>query len=117
MLPLSRVRRAGDFVFVSGTVSVDREGIIGRGDVAEQCRAILSDIRASLEMIGLSTSDIAKCNVYLADPVRDFAAMNEVYGCFFSEPYPTRTTVGAGFAVDALIEIEAVVYAPQEPRE
>ena len=64
------------------------------GDIRSETRRTLENIRAILEAAGSSLQDVVRVGVFLAD-ISDFAAMNEVYGEFFPEDPPARTTVGA----------------------
>ena len=82
------------------------------GDIAAQTRQALDNIGALLEAGGLSFADVVRTTVFLAD-MNDFAAMNEIYGDFFSEPYPARSTVQAArLPSDARIEIDAIAATP-----
>ncbi len=106
--PYSQGTAAGGIVFVSGQLGMDPDtGRLEEGVEAQASRA-LSNIRAVLAAGGLSTSDVVKTTVLLAD-MADFPAVNSVYAGFFSQPFPAR----AAFAVKALplgalVEIEAV---------
>ena len=69
--------------------SIPRPGNMVDGDIAVQTRRVLDNIGALLKAGGLSFADVVRTTVFLAD-MNDFAAMNEVYRTFFSEPYPAR---------------------------
>jgi 2-iminobutanoate/2-iminopropanoate deaminase len=108
--PYSQGRRAGGFLFVAGQVPFDVQGnLVGPG-IAEQTRAALQNVKAIVEAAGATLADVVKVNVYLTD-LGNFAAMNEVYRTFFSEPFPARTTVQAGL-LGFLVEIDAVAALP-----
>lgn len=78
------------------------------GSVQEQARQSLNNVKAILEEAGASMDQVVKTTVYLKD-MNDFAAVNEVYSTFFTEPYPARSAVEvARLPKDALVEIEAV---------
>lgn len=78
------------------------------GDIAAQTERVLKNIAAVLEAAGSSLDQVVKTLVFLAD-MNDFAAMNEVYGKFFTGAPPARSTVQAArLPKDALVEIEAV---------
>ena len=110
--PYSQGRRAGGFLFVSGQVPFDVQGnLVGPG-IAEQTRAALQNVKAIVEAAGATLADVVKVNVYLTD-LGNFAAMNEVYRTFFSEPFPARTTVQAGL-LGFLVEIDAVAALPDK---
>ncbi len=117
------IKRAGDFLFVSGTssrrpdnsfagVEVDALGTT-KLDIREQTRAVIENIRDILAAEGADLSHVVEISAYLVD-MNDFGAYNQVYGEFFDYDGPTRTTV----AVHQLphphlrIEIKAVAYHP-----
>jgi 2-iminobutanoate/2-iminopropanoate deaminase len=78
------------------------------GDIKAQTQRVLENIGALLETGGLSYANVVRTTVFLAD-MNDFAAMNDVYRTFFSEPYPARSTVQAArLPRDARIEIDAI---------
>jgi 2-iminobutanoate/2-iminopropanoate deaminase len=110
--PYSSALRAGQLFFVSGQVPFDpATGIMVEGDIAAQTRRVLQNVGALLEAGGLTFADVARTTVFLAD-MNDFAAMNEVYRTFFSEPFPARSTVQAArLPRDARIEIDAIAIA------
>ncbi len=111
--PYSPAVRAGDFIFVSGQVAIDpatNEFVLG--DVRQQTRLVLENIRRILEGCGASLADVVRCSVFLENAA-DFAAMNEVYAEFFGQHKPARTTVEAKFVASGLkIEIDCVAYKP-----
>lgn len=117
------IRRAGDFLFVSGTssrrpdnsfagVEVDELGAM-RLDIRVQTRAVIENIRDILASEGATLADCVEITAFLVD-MNDFAGYNEVWAEFFDESGPTRTTV----AVHQLphphlrIEMKAVAYRP-----
>ena len=110
--PYSAALRAGGLLFVSGQVPIDPStGAMVDGDIAAQTRQVLQNLSALLEAGGASLSDVVRTTVYLAD-MNDFAAMNEVYRSFFSEPYPARSTIQAArLPRDARVEIDAIATA------
>ena len=107
--PYSAALRAGQLLFVSGQVPFDpATGSLITGDIAAQTRRVLQNVGALLEAAGLSHAHVVRTTVFLAD-MNDFAAMNDVYREFFSEPYPARSTVQAArLPRDARIEIDAI---------
>jgi 2-iminobutanoate/2-iminopropanoate deaminase len=109
--PYSPVVGAGDLVFTSGQVAMDRAGVIVTGGVTEQTDQVLRNVAACLAAAGCRMDDVVKTTVFLAD-LADFPAFNEVYGRHFSRPYPARTTVQAGLAPGLLVEIEAIARRP-----
>jgi len=109
--PYSQAFRAGQFLFASGQIPTDpATGVIVGGDVAAQTRRVFANLAAVLKAADLSFSDVVKTTVFLAD-MNDFAAMNEVYGTFFKEPYPARATVQvARLPKDARVEIDLIAF-------
>jgi len=107
--PYSPAIRAGQLLFVSGQVPIDpATGRMVDGDIAAQTRRVFENIGALLTAGGRSFADVARTTVFLAD-MDDFAAMNEVYGQYFSEPYPARATVQvARLPKDARVEIAVI---------
>ena len=107
--PYSQAVRAGQLLFLSGQVPLDpASGNMVDGDVAIQTRRVLDNLRAILTTAGLTYSDVVRTTVFLAD-MNDFGVMNHVYGTYFSEPYPARSTVQvARLPKDARIEIDVI---------
>ena len=107
--PYSQGIAAGNTAYVSGQLPIDpATGEFAGPDIASQTRRSLQNVEAILAAQGMGMKDVVKTTVLLAD-IADFAAINEVYGEFFSAPYPAR----AAFQVAALpkgarVEIEAV---------
>lgn len=109
-IPLSHGFKAGNLVFTSGQVPIDPEtGEIVEG-IEAQTRQVLENVEAVLEAAGCSRRDVVKVTIFLAD-MRDFGAMNKVYGGFFSRPYPARSCVEARLANQNMrVEIEAIAH-------
>ena len=112
--PYSQAVRAGQFLFASGQIPTDpATGAIVGGDVAAQTRRVFDNLSAVLKAANLSFADVVKTTVFLAD-MNDFAAMNDVYGTFFKEPYPARATVQvARLPKDARVEIDLIAFGSQ----
>ena len=110
----SAALRAGNVLFVSGTVSVDAEGnLVGAGDLEAQTRQTLLNIERLLEAGGAGWEHVARMTYYLAD-VSQWASVGAVRREFLREPYPAGTAVEVSRLVDTdwLIEIEAVAILP-----
>ncbi|HEY1910090.1 MAG TPA: RidA family protein [Vicinamibacterales bacterium] len=107
--PYSQAVRAGQLLFMSGQVPLDpASGLIVSGDITAQAGRTLDNIKAVLTTAGLSFANVVRTTIFLAD-MNDFAAVNEVYGQYFSQPYPARVTVQvARLPKDALVEIDAI---------
>ncbi len=119
------VKRAGDFLIVSGTSSrrpdntiagaeVDAMGTT-RLDIRVQTRAVIENIRDILRHAGAELSDLVEITAYLVN-MNDFAGYNEVYGEVFGYDGPARTTVAVHQLPHPhlLIEIRAVAYKPEQ---
>ncbi|SMF64154.1 reactive intermediate/imine deaminase [Tistlia consotensis] len=105
-LPLSKLRRVGDTVYLSGELGFAADGSLPEG-IAAQTEQTLKNIAATLAGEGLALSDVVSATVYLTDR-SDFAAFNEVYRKHFAEPFPARTTLEAPLMIDAKIEITVI---------
>jgi 2-iminobutanoate/2-iminopropanoate deaminase len=111
--PYSPAVKAGGFIFVSGQVPVDpmTQQMVS-GDIRQETRRVLENIKLILEGCGASLADVVKCSVYLADGA-DFAGMNEVYAEYFGGAKPARTTVACRFALPGIrVEVDAIAYRP-----
>ena len=110
--PYSQAVVAGGFVFASGQIPIDpATGQFVEGGVAEQTRQVLRNLSEVLRAAGTGLERVVKTTVFLAD-MNDFAEMNEVYGSFFGENPPARSTVQAArLPRDARVEIDVVALA------
>lgn len=110
--PYSQAIRAAGLIFCSGQIPIDpKTGDFVSDDVAEQTEQVLRNLTAVLEAAGTTLNDVVKTTVFLAD-MNDFAAMNEVYGRYFSENKPARATVQAArLPRDARVEIDCIAIA------
>lgn len=106
--PYSQAIDAGAFVFVSGQIPVDpATGNIPEG-ISAQAAQSLKNLAAILDAAGLSTANVVKTTVFLAD-MADFAAMNAEYAKAFAEPFPARSAVAVReLPKGVLVEIEAI---------
>jgi 2-iminobutanoate/2-iminopropanoate deaminase len=116
--PYSQAIRAGSLLFVSGQIPIDPEtGAMVQGDIAAQTHRVFANLSAILEAGGSSLDRVLRTTVYLAD-MDDFAAMNEVYGTYFTAPAPARATIQAArLPRNARVEIDLIAslgaVAPQ----
>jgi 2-aminomuconate deaminase len=118
------IKRAGDFLILSGTSSRRPDNSIAGAqvdefgtthlDIREQTRAVLDNIRDILESAGAHLKDVVEVTTYLVN-MNDFAGYNEVYGEYFGYDGPARTTVAVHQLPHPhlLIEIRAVAYHPE----
>ena len=106
--PYSQGIAAGSTVYVSGQLPIDpATGAMPEGIQAQTAQA-LKNITNILAEQGMTLDNVVKTTVFLAD-LADFVPMNEVYGQFFSQPYPARSAVQvAKLPKDAPIEIESI---------
>lgn len=117
------IRRAGDFLFVSGTSSRRTDNTIAGAkadalgtttlDIREQTRVVIENIKDILASEGATLSDVVEISSYLVN-MNDFGGYNQVYGEYFDVTGPTRTTVAVHQLPHPhlLIEIKAVAYKP-----
>ena len=107
--PYSQAVKAGGFVFASGQLALDpATGKLVEGDIREQTERVLKNLSAVLTAAGSSMDRAVKTTVFLKN-MADFPAMNEVYGHFFTNAPPSRSTIEAAhLPKDALIEIDVV---------
>jgi 2-iminobutanoate/2-iminopropanoate deaminase len=112
--PYSQAVVAGGLVFASGQIPLDpRTGEFVAGGIREQTEQVMRNLSAVLEAAGSGLERVLKATVYLAD-MADFAEMNEVYGGFFREEPPARSTVQAArLPRDARVEIDVIALAGQ----
>jgi 2-iminobutanoate/2-iminopropanoate deaminase len=107
--PYSQAVKANGFVFLSGQIALDpKTQQIVEGSVALQTERVLANLKAIVEAAGSSLAHAVKTTVYLAD-MDDFAAMNEVYGRYFTTHPPARSTVGvARLPRNVRVEIDLI---------
>jgi 2-iminobutanoate/2-iminopropanoate deaminase len=110
--PYSQAIKSNGFVFASGQIPIIPEtGEFVAGGIAEQTEQVLNNLSRVLEAAGSGLNRVVKTTVFLAD-MEEFAAMNEVYGKFFSDEPPARATVEASrLPRDARVEIEAIALS------
>jgi aminoacrylate peracid reductase len=113
LAPYSSGTKAGNAVYVSGTLALDKDGkLVGAGDVKAQTRFVLESIKAVLEAAGGSLRDVTFNHIFLKD-LKDYAAMNEVYREYFPENPPARYCIRADLVKpEFLVEIASVAHVP-----
>lgn len=106
--PYSQAIDTGSFVYASGQIPIDpATGLIPEGIKAQTAQS-LANVKAILAEAGLTTANVVKTTVFLAD-MGDFAAMNEVYAEVFEAPYPARSAVAVReLPKQVLVEIEVI---------
>ena len=107
--PYSQAIQAGELLFCSGQIALDSlTGEMLHGDAAAQTERVMANIAAVLAAAGTGFDNVVKTTIFLVD-MSDFSAMNEVYGRFFSECKPARSTVAVkSLPRGALVEIEVI---------
>jgi 2-iminobutanoate/2-iminopropanoate deaminase len=110
--PYSQAIVHGGLVYTAGQIPLDPASMqIVEGDVAAQTERVMQNLSAVLEAAGASLQSVIKTTVFLSD-MNDFVAMNEVYGRWFGEHAPARSTVQvARLPRDARVEIECIAVA------
>jgi 2-iminobutanoate/2-iminopropanoate deaminase len=100
---------SGDLVFVSGQIPLDSAvGKLVEGDIGAQTKQSLENLKTILAAAGLGFAHVIKTTIFLTS-MGDFAAVNEVYKTYVSEPYPARSTIAvAALPMGAKVEIEMI---------
>jgi 2-iminobutanoate/2-iminopropanoate deaminase len=112
--PYSQAVRSGSFLFCSGQIPLDpKSGQIVPGDIAAQTRRVLDNIGAVLKAEDLTFDHLVKTTIYLTN-LGDFQTVNEVYGSYFEQDPPARSTIQvAALPKGANVEIEVIAIADQ----
>ena len=107
--PYSMAMEAGDLVFLSGQIPLDASTRkLVEGDISAQAKQSLENLKTILEAAGLGFGHVVKTTIFLVS-MADFAAVNEVYKAYMSEPYPARSTFAvAALPMGAKVEIEMI---------
>ena len=107
--PYSQAIKYNGLTIASGQIAIDpKTGILDTSSIENETLQILKNIDALLEAGNLKRDNILKCSIFLKD-MNDFNKVNEIYGSFFNEPYPSRETVEvARLPKDANIEISFI---------
>ena len=110
--PYSQAVRSGNFLFCSGQIPLDpKSGQIVSGDIATQTRRVLDNIGAVLKAEGLAFENIVKTTIFLTN-LDDFQTVNEIYGSYFKQEPPARSTVQvSALPKGAKVEIEVIAVA------
>lgn len=111
LAPYSPGTRAGNVIYVAGTLAMEPDGkIVGAGDARAQTRHVLEQVKSVIETGGGTLRDVAFVQIFLAN-LSDYAAMNEVYRQFFPANPPARFTIRADLVKpEFLVEIAAVAH-------
>ena len=112
--PYSQAIEVNGFVFASGQIPIDpATGEFVEGGIQEQTRQALTNASNILKKAGTDLAHVVKTTVFLSS-ISDFAAMNEIYAQFFTEPYPARSAVAVkDLPKGALVEVEVLAVKPE----
>jgi len=107
--PYSTAIENGDLLFISGQIPLDgATGKLVPGDVSAQARQSMENLKAILAAAGMSFANVVKTTIFLVD-MGDFAAVNEVYKSYVTEPFPARSTFAvAALPMGARVEVEMI---------
>ena len=110
--PYSQAVKLGEFIFASGQIAIDpTSGEIVQGDIKDQTRQVLKNLKAVLNAAGSSLERVVKATVFITN-MEEFASMNEVYAEFFTDQPPARACVEVSrLPKDVLVEIEAIAVS------
>lgn len=110
--PYSQAIRSGPLLFCAGQIPLDpRSGQMASDDISEQAKRVLENISAILRAANLNFGHVVKTTIFLTS-MDDFQTVNEVYGSYFRENPPARSTVAvAGLPKGAKVEIEIIAMA------
>jgi 2-iminobutanoate/2-iminopropanoate deaminase len=113
--PYSQAVRAGSTIYCAGQIPLDpKSGQIVSGGVDAQTRRVMENITAVLKAEGLTFDSIVKTTIFLMD-LGDFQTVNEIYGSYFKQQPPARSTVQvAGLPKGARVEIEVIAVAEDD---
>lgn len=106
--PYSQGITVNNLFYSSGQIPLTAEGELIQGDVKEQTHQVFKNLQALLKEAGSTLESVVKTTVFIKD-MNDFAAVNEVYGGYFSTHKPARSCVEvARLPKDVLVEIEVI---------
>ncbi len=109
--PYSQAVRTGNFLFVSGQIALDpQNGQMVTTNISVETKQVMRNIKAILEAAGAGFDNVVKTSIFLKS-MDDFAAVNEVYGSFFTKDFPARETIQVSkLPKDANVEISVVAF-------
>jgi len=110
--PYNQAVMVNNTLYVSGQIPLDPSvGKLAGGDIKNQTRQVMENLKAILREAGMDFSDVVKCSIFITD-MKNFPRVNEVYGTYFTEDPPARETVqvaGLPMGVDVEISCIAVI--------
>ncbi|HWK56399.1 MAG TPA: RidA family protein [Parapedobacter sp.] len=109
--PYNQAIKAGHTLYISGQIALSPEtGELVDGSIAEEARQVLDNLSAILSEAGYTFTDVVKTTIFLRD-MGDFAAVNDIYGTYFTGQAPARETVAvAGLPKNVNVEISAIAW-------
>jgi 2-iminobutanoate/2-iminopropanoate deaminase len=112
--PYSQAVKVGSFVHTAGQIAINPEtSQMVAGDVTAQVEQVMKNLQAVLAAAGTELGNVVKTTIFLRY-MKDFSAVNEIYGKFFEEGKPARSTVAvSALPLQALLEIEVVALIPE----
>ena len=107
--PYSQAVQAGNMLFVSGQIAIDRStGNVITGSIPDETHQVMKNLKAVLEAAGMDFSQVVKCSIFLKD-MNNFPVVNEIYGQYFSSTPPARETVEVSrLPKDVNVEISCI---------
>jgi len=108
-LPFSPAIRSGEYVFISGQASVDKEGNIVVGTFEEECRRSFDNLKVILEAAGLGFDHVVQVRNYVGKQ-EYLSEFNSIYKEYFEEPYPARTTLIGCLGTLLKFEVDVVAH-------
>jgi 2-iminobutanoate/2-iminopropanoate deaminase len=113
--PYSQAVKVGDFLFASGQIPIDPQtGVLVEGGIEEQTRQVMENVKQVLLAGGSDLDNVIKTTIFILN-MEDFAAVNKIYGNYFTASLPARSCVAvAKLPKEALVEIEVIAYCQQK---
>ena len=106
--PYSQAVIAGNLIFTSGQIHLTSEGKLLKGTIEEKTHQVMKNLKAVLEAAGVTFADVVKTTIYIID-MTDYAKLNEVYGSYITDPFPSRETVSVkALPLGATLEISMI---------
>jgi 2-iminobutanoate/2-iminopropanoate deaminase len=107
--PYSQAIKAGNTLYVSGQIAIDPvSGKLVTGDIESETRMVMNNLQEILKAAGMSFADVVKCGIFVKD-LNNFAAINKIYGEYFSAEPPVRETVEVSrLPKDVNVEISCI---------
>ena len=108
--PYEQAIQVDNFIFVSGQIPLNADGVLVQGDIVDQTKQIMQNIQAILNEAEASLDDVVKSTIFLTD-MQLFGVVNQVYETFFPNQKPARSTVAVKeLPKNASLEIEVIAF-------